>query len=133
MVKTYRWIRRWSDFVIRLMFQSIAARVKRCVNRHDFSTALVIFPILKHLLILKPDFEKTIETCDRTVRTQFSVALNTLQTTVSHYVPKLRIYPRLNLMCIFTVFWERMKEDSGPVRMHNTIFEISIFSRGCKY
>lgn len=53
------------------------------MNRHDFSAVLVIFPILKHLLVLKPDFEKIIESCDYNVRTQFSNVLNTLQITVN--------------------------------------------------
>ncbi|XP_065208876.1 exocyst complex component 7 [Planococcus citri] len=63
--------------------ENIASRAKRCVNRHDFSTALVIFPILKHLLDMKPDFEKIIESCDFNVRTQFGNVLNKLQNTGS--------------------------------------------------
>lgn len=61
--------------------ENIAARVKRCINRHDFLSVLVVFPILKHLLAMKPDFEKTIENCDYTVRNQFSTIINTLQST----------------------------------------------------
>ncbi|KAI5723839.1 hypothetical protein M8J76_011609 [Diaphorina citri] len=38
--------------------ESIAAKAKRCISRHDFQAVLVIFPILKHLSLMKPDFER---------------------------------------------------------------------------
>ncbi|KAG8235569.1 hypothetical protein J437_LFUL013119 [Ladona fulva] len=44
--------------------ENIAARAKRCINRHDFAAVLVVFPILKHLLAMKPEFDRTVEGCD---------------------------------------------------------------------
>ncbi|KAK5640808.1 hypothetical protein RI129_009355 [Pyrocoelia pectoralis] len=61
--------------------ENIAARAKRCINRHDFCAVLVLFPILKQLLILKPDFERTIEECDPNVKSKFDSILHTLHTT----------------------------------------------------
>ncbi|KAF5280786.1 hypothetical protein FQA39_LY17967 [Lamprigera yunnana] len=58
--------------------ENIAARAKRCISRHDFCAVLVLFPILKQLLILKPDFERTIEECDPNVKLKFDSILTTL-------------------------------------------------------
>jgi exocyst complex protein 7 len=62
---------------------SIANRAKHCIHRRDFAAVLVVFPILKHLLNMRPDFEKTVEGCDISVREKFTSILNTLHTTVS--------------------------------------------------
>lgn len=79
--------------------ENIAARAKRCINRHDFAAVLVIFPILKQLLVLKPDFEKTVEECNSNVKAKFESILNTLHTTVI----KFRILYAfiILLMCVF--------------------------------
>lgn len=61
--------------------ESIAAKAKRCIARHDFQAVLVIFPILKHLTLMKPDFERAVEGCDVNIRNQFSNILNTLHAT----------------------------------------------------
>lgn len=63
--------------------ENIAARAKRCISRHDYAAILVVFPILKQLLSLKPEFEKTVEECDVTVRTKFNSILNMLHTTIA--------------------------------------------------
>lgn len=65
------------------ILQNIAARAKRCISKHDFAAVLVIFPILKQLLALKPDFERTVEECDLNVRLKFDSILNMLHSTVS--------------------------------------------------
>ncbi|XP_075224863.1 exocyst complex component 7 isoform X2 [Lycorma delicatula] len=61
--------------------ENIATRAKRCISRHDFGAVLVVFPILKHLLNMKPEFERTVEGCDYNVRSQFTSILNTLHAT----------------------------------------------------
>jgi exocyst complex protein 7 len=66
-----------------MFFQNIASRAKRCINRHDFAAVLVVFPILKHLLTMRPEFERTVEGCDFNVRSKFASILNTLHGTVS--------------------------------------------------
>uniref|UniRef100_A0A1B6GH39 Exocyst complex component 7 n=1 Tax=Cuerna arida TaxID=1464854 RepID=A0A1B6GH39_9HEMI len=61
--------------------QNIATRAKRCIARHDFGAVLVVFPILKQLLNMRPEFERTVEGCDFNVRSQFTNILNTLHMT----------------------------------------------------
>lgn len=61
--------------------QNIATRAKRCISRHDFGAVLVVFPILKQLLNMRPEFDRTVEGCDYNVRSQFTSILNTLHTT----------------------------------------------------
>ncbi|XP_069692328.1 exocyst complex component 7 isoform X2 [Periplaneta americana] len=61
--------------------ENIASRAKRCINRHDFAAVLVVFPILKHLLTMRPEFERTVEGCDYNVRSKFASILNTLHST----------------------------------------------------
>lgn len=62
--------------------ENIASRAKRCIGRRDFSAVLVVFPILKHLGELKPDFERTVEGCDYTLRSKFASLISTLNSTV---------------------------------------------------
>lgn len=66
-----------------MLLQNIASRAKRCISRHDFAAVLVVFPILKHLLTMRPEFERTVEGCDYNVRSKFASILNTLHGTVS--------------------------------------------------
>ncbi|XP_054285786.1 exocyst complex component 7 [Macrosteles quadrilineatus] len=61
--------------------QNIATRAKRCIGRHDFGAVLVVFPILKQLLNMRPEFERTVEGCDFKIRSQFTNILNTLHLT----------------------------------------------------
>ncbi|KAL1497450.1 hypothetical protein ABEB36_008422 [Hypothenemus hampei] len=61
--------------------ENIAGRAKKCIQRHDFGTVLVLFPIFKQLRSLKPEFDKTIEQCDLNVKQKFESILNMLQTT----------------------------------------------------
>ncbi|XP_051171052.1 exocyst complex component 7 isoform X1 [Leptopilina boulardi] len=61
--------------------ENIASRAKRCIGRRDFSAVLVVFPILKHLGELKPDFERTVEGCDYTLRSKFASLISTLNAT----------------------------------------------------
>ncbi|KAL1128875.1 hypothetical protein AAG570_013409 [Ranatra chinensis] len=63
--------------------ENIAGRAKRCISRHDFGSVLIVFPILKHLLVLRPEFDRTVEGCDYTVRSQFTSILNTLHATAA--------------------------------------------------
>ncbi|XP_076270587.1 exocyst complex component 7 isoform X2 [Rhynchophorus ferrugineus] len=61
--------------------ENIVTRAKKCIQRHDFATVLVIFPIFKQLRALKPDFERTVEQCDMIVKQKFESILLMLQTT----------------------------------------------------
>ncbi|CAG9773527.1 unnamed protein product [Ceutorhynchus assimilis] len=61
--------------------ENIVTRAKKCIQRHDFGTVLVIFPIFKQLRALKPDFDRTIEQCDLNVKHKFESILHMLQAT----------------------------------------------------
>lgn len=39
----------------------IATNIRRAVARHDHQAVLAIFPVLKHLRAIKPDFDITLE------------------------------------------------------------------------
>ncbi|XP_017778193.1 PREDICTED: exocyst complex component 7 isoform X2 [Nicrophorus vespilloides] len=75
--------------------ENIAARAKRCISRHDFGAVLIIFPILKQLLSLKPEFERTFEECDANVRSKFDSILRTLHATgvkaLDDFIESLRL------------------------------------------
>ncbi|XP_049801364.1 exocyst complex component 7 isoform X1 [Schistocerca nitens] len=81
--------------------ESIAARAKRCISRHDFAAVLVVFPILKHLLTLRPEFERTMEGCDQNVRAKFSSILRMLHTTgakaLENFIESVRTEPSTQL------------------------------------
>ncbi|CAH1954354.1 unnamed protein product [Acanthoscelides obtectus] len=63
--------------------ENIVARAKKCIARHDFATVLVVFPILKQLRSLKPDFERTVEQYDLNVKLKFDQILQMLHSTGS--------------------------------------------------
>ncbi|KAK7861732.1 hypothetical protein R5R35_008704 [Gryllus longicercus] len=63
--------------------ESIAARAKRCINRHEFAAVLVVFPILKHLQSMRPEFDKIVKGCSETVTSKFSSIHNTLHGTAA--------------------------------------------------
>lgn len=70
--------------------EDIATRAKHCIHRRDFAAVLVIFPILKNLLNMRPDFEKAVEGCNVNVRAKFTSILNNLHATVSIHCPFYR-------------------------------------------
>ncbi|KAI8500978.1 PREDICTED: exocyst complex component 7-like isoform X4 [Branchiostoma belcheri] len=41
--------------------ENIATSAKRCIGKHDYSAVLSIFPVLKHLRAINPDYEKALE------------------------------------------------------------------------
>ncbi|CAH1108238.1 unnamed protein product [Psylliodes chrysocephalus] len=61
--------------------ENIVARAKKCIQRHDFATVLVIFPIFKQLRNLKPEFERTVEDYDLNVKQKFDQILQMLHVT----------------------------------------------------
>lgn len=77
----------------RLVFQSLdtvisegdqlATRVKRCVARHDFTSALSLFPILRHQASMRHCFDLLFDGCSPDVMTKFQGLVVTLQTTIN--------------------------------------------------
>ena len=62
---------------------ALATRVKRCVARHDFSSALSLFPILRHQASMRHCFELLFDGCTPDVLTKFQGLVVTLQTTIN--------------------------------------------------
>ena len=46
-----------------LCLQYISAYIKRAIARNDHSAVISLFPVLKHLRSMKPEFERTLEVC----------------------------------------------------------------------
>ncbi|XP_067005979.1 exocyst complex component 7 isoform X2 [Anabrus simplex] len=63
--------------------ENIAARAKRCINRHDFAAVLVVFPILKHLQTMRPEFDRIVKGCSEHVTSKFSSIHSTLHATAA--------------------------------------------------
>lgn len=62
--------------------ENLASRVKKCVARHEFSAALTLFPILRHLSDMKPEFDRIFDGCTTAVRNKLQGLLVNLQTTI---------------------------------------------------
>ncbi|XP_076343412.1 exocyst complex component 7-like isoform X1 [Tachypleus tridentatus] len=62
--------------------ENLASRVKKCVARHEFSAALSLFPILRHLSDMKPEFDRIFDGCTTAVRNKLQGLLVNLQTTI---------------------------------------------------
>lgn len=75
-------VREAMDFIVS-DGENIATKAKKCINRHDFAAVLVIFPIVKQLASIRPDFERTVEHCDLTLRSKFLSIITILEETVS--------------------------------------------------
>lgn len=63
--------------------ESLVSRVKRCVSRHEFSTALNLFPILRHLMSVKTEFENLFQGCSAGLHSKLQGLIITLQATIS--------------------------------------------------
>lgn len=45
--------------------ENIVSAARKAIIRHDFSTVLTVFPILRHLKQTKPEFDQVLQVCDR--------------------------------------------------------------------
>ncbi len=63
--------------------EALANRVKKCVVRQDFSSALCLFPILRHQASMRHNFDILFDGCTHEVQTKFQGLVVTLQTTIS--------------------------------------------------
>ena len=41
----------------------LATQAKKSINKHEFMSVLSIFPVVKHLRSIKPEFDYTLEVC----------------------------------------------------------------------
>jgi exocyst complex protein 7 len=63
--------------------EALANRVKKCVARQDFPSALCLFPILRHQASMRHNFDILFDGCTHEVQTKFQGLVVTLQTTIS--------------------------------------------------
>eukprot|EP00092_Neocalanus_flemingeri_P025281 GFUD01027413.1.p1 GENE.GFUD01027413.1~~GFUD01027413.1.p1 ORF type:complete len:729 (+),score=182.30 GFUD01027413.1:43-2229(+) len=61
--------------------EAITSRVRKSIASCDFVGVLTLFHLLRHMMTLKPLFDKTLEGCDPAVRNKYSTMLNGLQTS----------------------------------------------------
>ena len=45
------------------VFQTLAGFARKNLNRHDLNSVLSIFPVVKHLRSIKPEFDRNLEVC----------------------------------------------------------------------
>ena len=54
----------WFSYVAAFMwFQTLAGFARKNLNRHDLNSVLSIFPVVKHLRSIKPEFDRNLEVC----------------------------------------------------------------------
>lgn len=74
--------------------ESIASRAKKCTSRHDFTSALNLFPILRHQASMRHNFDLLFDGCSTEVQTKFQGLVVTLQTTLSKSLEEFIEYIR---------------------------------------
>lgn len=77
--------------------ENIAARTKKCVGKHDFLGALSVFPILKHLIGMRPEFDQLLEKCHPSIRQKFVGVVTTLHSvgakSLDDFIDSIRTDP----------------------------------------
>ncbi|CAG2164455.1 unnamed protein product, partial [Oppiella nova] len=61
----------------------LANRVKKCIARQDFPSALCLFPILRHQASMRHNFDLLFDGCNLEVQSKFQGLVVALQTTIS--------------------------------------------------
>ncbi|XP_052068125.1 exocyst complex component 7-like isoform X1 [Mytilus californianus] len=61
--------------------EMLATQAKKSINKHEFMSVLSIFPVVKHLRSIKPDFDYTLEGCSTPTRSKLASMLSTLGST----------------------------------------------------
>jgi len=59
--------------------ETITARVKKSISVGDFVGVLTLFHLLRHMMALKPLFDKTLEGCDPAVKSKYNGVVEGLQ------------------------------------------------------
>ena len=56
--------------------ETIINKVKRSCQNNDFLATLSVFYVIKHLMLLKPQMDRTLEGCDASIRSKYNQLLN---------------------------------------------------------
>ncbi|XP_062575861.1 exocyst complex component 7-like [Saccostrea cucullata] len=59
----------------------LARNAKKSIEKHDFINVLSVFPVVKHLRSIKPEFDLTLEGCATPTRAKLTSLLSTLGST----------------------------------------------------
>ncbi|XP_072167863.1 exocyst complex component 7-like [Diadema setosum] len=63
--------------------EAIISAAKRAIAKHDYTAVLSIFPVLKHLLAVKPDFDETLQGTAPSTRSKLPSLVSSLENTGS--------------------------------------------------
>ncbi|XP_073462251.1 exocyst complex component 7 isoform X6 [Aquarana catesbeiana] len=61
--------------------ENIVLAAKKANSRHDFTSVLSIFPILRHLKLLKPEFDKVLQGTAASTKNKLPNLINSIETT----------------------------------------------------
>lgn len=61
--------------------ETLAAFSRKNIGKREFSTVLAIFPVVKHLRSIKPEFDRNLEGCQAPTRAKLASLLSTLGST----------------------------------------------------
>lgn len=61
--------------------EMLATQAKKSISKHEFMSVLAIFPVVRHLRSIKPDFDFTLEGCSIPIRSKLASMLSTLGST----------------------------------------------------
>ncbi|XP_052782114.1 exocyst complex component 7-like isoform X2 [Mya arenaria] len=61
--------------------ETLAIYTRKGIGRREFSTVLSIFPVVKHLRTIKPEFDRNLEGCQAPTRAKLASLLSTLGST----------------------------------------------------
>ncbi|XP_067859943.1 exocyst complex component 7 isoform X3 [Heptranchias perlo] len=61
--------------------ESIVSAARRAIMRHDYSAVLTIFPILKHLKQMKPEFDQVLQGTAASTKNKLPILVTSMETT----------------------------------------------------
>lgn len=61
--------------------ETLAAHSRKSIGKHEFTSVLLIFPVVKHLRAIKPEFDRNLEGCQAPTRAKLASLLSTLGST----------------------------------------------------
>ncbi|KAK3090620.1 hypothetical protein FSP39_013185 [Pinctada imbricata] len=61
--------------------ETLASNAKKSISKHDFLSVLSVFPVVRHLRTVKPEFDLALEGCQTPTRAKLASLLSTLGST----------------------------------------------------
>lgn len=61
--------------------ETLATHCRKSIGKHEFTSVLSIFPVVKHLRTIKPEFDRNLEGCQAPTRAKLASLLSTLGST----------------------------------------------------